>query len=227
MRPVRSFVLRQGRLTKGQQHALDTLWPLYGVDVEQGVLEPESLFHHEIKPGCQSELVLEIGFGDGVSLAEMARQFPQNRYIGVEVHQPGIGRLLHLVHENKLNNVRVMNADAVNVLKSCIPPASLDRVQLFFPDPWHKKRHHKRRIVQSEFVELVASRLKKGGVFHLATDWQNYAEHMATVLLASGDFDSLADGPFYPRPAERPVTKFENRGQRLGHGVWDLIFQKK
>lgn len=220
MRPVRSFVLRQGRLTKGQDLALSTIWPLFGVERGDSLLDMGSLFQRE------APVTLEIGFGDGVSLAKMAKASPERNFIGIEVHRPGVGRLLHLVQENELTNVRVMDDDAVEIIKCRIPEQSLDRVQLFFPDPWHKKRHNKRRIVQPDFVSLIASRLKKGGIFHLATDWEPYSEHMAEVMETSCEFASMVEGPFSPKPDERPVTKFETRGLKLGHGVWDLLYKK-
>ena len=220
MRPVRSFVLRQGRLTKGQELALDTIWPVYGIERSDSLLDFPSLF------GNDAPVTLEIGFGDGVSLATMAQQDPQRNFIGIEVHKPGVGRLLHLIEEKSLSNVRVMDDDAVEIIKQRIPDNSLDRVQLFFPDPWHKKRHNKRRIVQPGFVSLIASRLKQGGVFHLATDWEPYAEYMAEVMEASSEFVSLSETPFSKKPDNRPVTKFERRGQKLGHGVWDLLYKK-
>ncbi len=221
MRPVRSFVLRQGRLTRGQDDALQNIWPIFGIERGDSLLDIESLFE------SKNPVTLEIGFGDGVSLATMAENAPDRNFIGIEVHKPGVGRLLHLIDEKKLTNVRVMDDDAVQIMKNRIPEASLDRVQLFFPDPWHKKRHNKRRIVQDDFVSLVASRLKLGGIFHLATDWEPYAEHMAEVMEASTDFRSLSATPYSPKPEERPTTKFETRGIKLGHGVWDLLYQKQ
>lgn len=220
MRPLRSFVLRQGRLTKGQLHALEHLWPRFGIEHDDSVFDISDLF------GNKRPTTLEIGFGDGVSLATMAEADAKRNFIGIEVHKPGVGRLLHLIDEKKLTNVRVMDEDAVQILKHQIPDGSLNRVQLFFPDPWHKKRHNKRRIVQHDFVALVAKKLSENGVFHLATDWQKYAEHMAEVMEASPDFNSLVDGPFSEKPSERPTTKFERRGLKLGHGVWDLLYQK-
>ena len=220
MRTVRSFVLRQGRLTRGQEQAIENVWPVYGIERDEEVLDLESLFKRS------APVTLEIGFGDGVSLAEMAKSAPEKDFIGIEVHRPGVGRLLHLINEQDLTNVRVMDDDAVEIIKNRIPEQSLDRVQLFFPDPWHKKRHNKRRIVQPEFVSLVASRLKVGGVFHLATDWEPYAEHMAEVMEASTEFTSLADSPYSSKPESRPTTKFERRGLKLGHGVWDLLYEK-
>ena len=220
MRPIRSFVLRQGRLTKSQNQALKNEWPIFGVERGDSLLNIDSLFDNK------SPVTLEIGFGNGVSLAEMAERAPDKNFIGIEVHRPGVGRLLHLIKEKALTNLRVMDDDAVEIIKHRIPEGSLDRVQLFFPDPWHKKRHNKRRIVQADFVTLVASRLKLGGVFHMATDWEPYAEYMVEVMEASDEFVSLADSPFSSKPDERPTTKFETRGLRLGHGVWDLLYEK-
>jgi len=220
MRTVRSFVLRQGRLTRGQEQAIDNVWPVYGVERDDTQLDFKSLFKRT------APVTLEIGFGDGVSLAEMAKSAPERDFIGIEVHRPGVGRLLHLIDEQGLSNVRVMDDDAVEIIKNRIPEMSLDRVQLFFPDPWHKKRHNKRRIIQSEFVSLIASRLKAGGVFHLATDWEPYAEHMAEIMEVSEEFTSQSDSPFSIKPESRPTTKFERRGLKLGHGVWDLLYEK-
>ncbi len=220
MRPVRSFVLRQGRLTKGQEQALEVVWPIYGIERSDATLDARALF------GNDAPITLEIGFGDGVSLATMAQNDPDRNFIGIEVHKPGVGRLLHLINENGLENVRVMDDDAVEIIKKRIPEKSLDRVQLFFPDPWHKKRHNKRRIVQPDFVSLIASRLSANGVFHLATDWEPYAEYMAEVMEASTEFSSIADTPFSEKPNSRPTTKFETRGLKLGHGVWDLLYIK-
>jgi len=222
IRDIKSFVLRQGRLTKGQQYAMEHYWPLYGVAAGETPLDWQQLF------GNDAPLALEIGFGNGESLAAMAQAEPARNFIGIEVHTPGVGHLLHLIADQQLSNLRVMNSDAVQIIRQQIPAASLDRVQVYFPDPWHKKRHHKRRIVQAPFVSLLASRLCKGGLLHLATDWEDYAHHMADVMQASPDFKSCAaDGaPFSPRPAFRPQTKFEQRGLRLGHGVWDLLYYK-
>ncbi len=220
MRTVRSFVLRQGRLTRGQEQAIEFVWPVYGIERGETALDLDSLFKRS------APVTLEIGFGDGVSLAEMASSAPERDFIGIEVHRPGVGRLLHLINEQGLSNVRVMDDDAVEIIKNRIPENSLDTVQLFFPDPWHKKRHNKRRIVQPEFVSLIASRLKVGGVFHLATDWEPYAEHMAEVMEASTEFKSMADSAYSPKPDSRPTTKFERRGLKLGHGVWDLLYKK-
>lgn len=220
IRTVRSFVLRQGRLTRGQELAIETVWPVYGIERDETLLELEELF------GRTAPVTLEIGFGDGVSLAEMADAAAGKDFIGIEVHRPGVGRLLHLIKEKGLKNVRVMDDDAVEIIKYRISEQSLDCVQLFFPDPWHKKRHNKRRIIQPDFVSLIASRLKSGGIFHMATDWEPYAEHMAEVMEASDEFVSLSDSPYSSKPDTRPVTKFERRGLKLGHGVWDLLYKK-
>jgi len=221
LRRIRSFVRREGRLTKGQQRALDELFPIYGMVSTDKAFDLEGLF------GRQAETILEIGFGNGTSLAEMAKANPDNNYLGIEVHRPGVGNLLLQIEKEHLQNIRVVCADAVEVLENNIPDQSLDAVHLFFPDPWHKKRHHKRRIVQADFVKCIAGKLKPGGVLHMATDWQDYAEHMQGVMHAAEGFKNVAgQGQYTPRPDERPLTKFEQRGQRLGHGVWDLIFKR-
>lgn len=221
-RPIRSFVRREGRLTKGQQRALEALWPRYGIDNDGTVLDLPALF------GRDNPKVLEIGFGNGTSLAQMAAAFADNDYLGIEVHRPGVGALLLLMEEQGLSNIRVICADAVEVIRQRLPDAALDRVQLFFPDPWHKTRHHKRRIVQPDFVALIARKLKPGGVFHLATDWEDYARQMLAVMTAAPEFYNQAgEGRYAPRPETRPLTKFEQRGQRLGHGVWDLLFERR
>ncbi|HPY41872.1 MAG TPA: tRNA (guanosine(46)-N7)-methyltransferase TrmB, partial [Thiolinea sp.] len=214
-RQIKSFVLRQGRLTKGQEAALETGWPRYGLEEAKGLLDFQAIFAN------QAPVILEIGFGNGESLAQMAVASPDHNFLGIEVHTPGVGHLLHLIEKHQLNNMRVMNTDAVEIIQQRIPAASLARVQIYFPDPWHKKRHNKRRIIQSDFVSLLATRLKTGGLLHLATDWQDYAESMAEVLQASQDFVSLNPNgePFSPRPDFRPLTKFEQRGLRLGMGV--------
>jgi tRNA (guanine-N7-)-methyltransferase len=222
MRRIRSFVRRQGRLTNGQQLALDNYWPVMGVEFSAQPLVIDELF------GRSAPTVLEIGFGMGTSLVTMAQQCPEQNFLGIEVHLPGVGACLASASECGVENLRVMCHDAVEVLQTIIPDNSLDMVQLFFPDPWHKARHNKRRIVQVPFVELVASKLKLGGVFHMATDWQPYAEHMLEVMNSVPAYRNLsADNQYVPRPASRPVTKFEMRGQRLGHGVWDLMFERK
>ena len=218
-RAIRSFVLRQGRLTKGQQYALEYLWPLYGIEIADTPLDFTTLFQRK------APITLEIGFGNGESLATMAKAAPERNFLGIEVHRPGVGRLLHLIKEYELSNLRIINDDAAEVLKQRIPKHTIDTLQLFFPDPWHKKKHNKRRIVQTEFVQLVHSLLTTGGIFHLATDWEEYAEHMAEVMEANENFISTSDTPFTEKPDSRPLTKFENRGLKLGHGVWDLLYK--
>lgn len=220
-RRIRSFVKREGRLTVGQERALSELFPVYGIKIQEGFIDFNRVFKRE------APCILEIGFGDGSSLAEMARMNPDNDYIGIEVHRPGVGNLLLQIEKSAINNIRVINDDAVDVLKQAIVDESLDAVYLFFADPWHKKRHHKRRIVQKEFVQLLRRKLKVGGVFHMATDWEHYAMHMMQVMNDSAGFENIAGkDQFIARPDYRPLTKFEQRGQRLGHGVWDLIFKK-
>ena len=221
LRRIRSFVRREGRLTKGQQRALDELFPQYGITLQQSVVDLDILF------GRQAPRILEIGFGNGASLAEMAANHPENDYLGIEVHRPGVGNLLLQIEEQALDNIRVSNDDAVEVLAQQIPDASLDAVFLFFPDPWHKRKHHKRRIVQPAFVRLLHRKLTPGGLFHMATDWENYAEHMMAVMSSADGFENTAgSGQYIARPEYRPLTKFEQRGHRLGHGVWDLVFKK-
>jgi tRNA (guanine-N7-)-methyltransferase len=221
-RPVRSYVLRTGRMTEGQQRAYDANWQRWGLEYPDGPLSPAEAF------GREAPLVLEIGFGMGASLAAMAAAAPEQDFIGIEVHTPGVGRLLHDMADQGLGNIRVYRHDAVEVLRDCIADGSLDTVQIFFPDPWHKKRHHKRRLIQPPFVALLAAKLKPGGILHLATDWEDYAEQMMEVLGASADFsNTCGEGQFSPRPDSRPVTKFEQRGERLGHGVWDLLFKRE
>ncbi|AWB68988.1 tRNA (guanosine(46)-N7)-methyltransferase TrmB [Saccharobesus litoralis] len=221
IREVKSFVLREGRLTKGQQQALDDFWPTMGVNYAKQALDFSDLFANN------NPVVLEIGFGMGASLVEMAANNPDKNYIGIEVHKPGVGACLKTADEQGVTNLRLFEHDAVEVLADMIADNSLARVQLFFPDPWHKKRHHKRRIVQPQFVQLLRSKLAVGGKFHMATDWQNYAEHMLEVMVQAEGFKNTAtEGDYVPRPDYRPLTKFEERGHRLGHGVWDLIFEK-
>lgn len=221
LRRIRSFVRREGRLTPGQQRAMDELFPKFGLEEGSETLDLDTVF------GRRAPRILEIGFGNGDSLAEIAKNHPQNDYIGIEVHRPGVGHLLMKIEELGLSNVRVMCADAVEVLEQQIPDDSLDGLYLFFPDPWHKKRHHKRRQVQPDWAQLVRMKLKCGGKLHMATDWQEYAEHMLEVLTAAEGYKNTAvSGDYVPKPDYRPETKFERRGQRLGHGVWDLVFEK-
>ena len=220
-RRIKSFVLRQGRLSAAQQNAIDTQWPKFGLTVSDELLDLTEVF------GRDAPTIVEIGFGMGKSLAEMAEANPQKNYIGIEVHRPGIGALLKLVEEKGLTNVRVYNHDAIEVLEKCIPKDALAGVYLFFPDPWHKKRHNKRRIVQPGFVKTIASHLKPGGQFHMATDWEDYALHMMEVMNEADNYVNISGKVQYtPRPEYRPLTKFEARGHSLGHGVWDLIFER-
>jgi len=220
-RHVRSFVRREGRITQSQQRALDNLLPRFGVPLD-GLLDFDAVF------GRQAPRTLEIGFGNGASLAKMASLAPEQDFLGIEVHRPGIGHLLLEIERYMLGNVRVICADAVEILEQHIAAASLDRVLLFFPDPWPKSRHHKRRILQPAFVALIHDRLKPGGVFHMATDWQPYAEQMLEVMEATPGFtNSVGRGEFAPKPDYRPETKFERRGLRLGHGVWDLVYVRE
>lgn len=238
-RPIRSFVRREGRLTTGQQRALDDLWSQFGINsAGPDTLEAERIRRNESvlaldecfgrTPDAGRQTVLEIGFGNGTSLAEMAAALPGHDYLGIEVHRPGVGNLLRLLEEEDLQNVRVICDDAVQILKHRVPDACFDRVQLFFPDPWHKTRHHKRRIVSPTFAALIAQKLKPGGVFHLATDWQDYAKQMMSVLESTPYYrNCVATNEYSPCPDWRPLTKFEQRGQRLGHGVWDLLFERR
>lgn len=219
-RSIRSFVLRQGRMTTGQQRAFDELWPRWGLMRDAGRLDPQRVF------GRRAPLVFEIGFGMGQSLIEMAQAAPEQDFIGVEVHRPGVGKLLSGMAEAGIDNIRVYNDDAVEVLDACIDDASLDVVQIFFPDPWHKKKHNKRRLVQPAFVQKLRQKLKIGGFIHLATDWQDYAEQMLDVMSTADGFRNRAGDGYAPRPERRPTTKFEKRGERLGHGVWDLLFER-
>ena len=221
IRKVKSFVLREGRLTKAQAAALEKYWPTMGLDYTPTPINMGEVFNRE------APVTLEIGFGMGKSLVEMAKNDPQRDFIGIEVHRPGVGACLMDAGELGLTNLRVYQHDGVEVMRDCIGAQSLDCVQLFFPDPWHKKRHHKRRIVQPEFVESIRHHLKIGGVFHMATDWENYAEHMLEVMNnAAGFANTSATNDYIPRPDTRPLTKFEQRGHRLGHGVWDLVFER-
>jgi len=220
-KPMRSFMLRQRQVTIAKQQAIDELWPLYGLDLCNGQIDSCKIF------GRVAPLVIEIGFGMGQSLVTMAAAAPATNFVGIEVHRPGVGKLLHSMVEQGVDNIRVYCHDAVEVLRDCIPDASLDTVQIFFPDPWHKKKHNKRRLIQPPFLALVSSKLKPGGTLHLATDWENYAQQMLEVLGAAGGLENTCGpGQFAPRPEHRPLTKFELRGERLGHGVWDLVFRR-
>jgi tRNA (guanine-N7-)-methyltransferase len=220
-RPIRSFVKRGGRITVAQQRALAGLWPRYGIDYTGELLDLTALF------GRRAPRTLEIGFGDGESLVALAQAQPARDFLGVEVHAPGVGHCLLAAAAGGLSNLRLMRHDAVEVLEQSIPPAALDEVLIYFADPWPKKRHHKRRLIQPRFVALLASRIAAGGRLRLATDWQPYADWMLEVLGASPQFRNSAGAARYaPRPAERPVTKFERRGARLGHTARDLEFER-
>jgi len=219
MRKVKSFVRRCGRLTASQNRALQELYPKFGLQLKDGLQNFSTVFNNNNK------VVLEIGFGSGETLTALARNNQNTNFIGIEVHTPGIGSLLLSIEKYELNNIRIYKNCAVEVLTNCIADNSLHEVLLLFADPWTKKRHHKRRIVQPDFVDLVASKLTTGGKFYLATDWQNYAEYMLDVLSANKFFKNNAHN-FSTRPNFRPITKFEARGIKLGHKVWDLSFSK-
>jgi len=218
-RSIRSYVLRQGRISNAQRRAHSELLPLYGVPFSPAPLDLVELF------GRAAPKTLEIGFGMGETTAEIAQQHPERDYLGVEVHTPGVGSLLARIAELQLANVRVIQHDAVEVIEKMIAPASLDGVHLFFPDPWPKKRHHKRRLIQAPFVSLLTSRMKPGAVLHTCTDWEDYAAQMLQVLTAEPTLQNTASG-YATRPETRPQTKFERRGIGLGHGVWDVMFRK-
>jgi tRNA (guanine-N7-)-methyltransferase len=216
---IKSFVRRSGRMTASQKHALKTYWPIYGIEFSQ--IQPDFTSGFEA-------LKLEIGIGNGDAIIDMATADPCSLYLGIEVHEPGIGRCLNIIHQQELGNVRLIKHDAVEVLENMIAPEMLDRILLFFPDPWHKKRHHKRRIVNQHFRDLACQGLKPGASIHIATDWQDYAESIAAQFLADARFINEGDASGCAEaPAYRPLTRFERRGRRLGHGVWDLVFTKK
>lgn len=220
-RAVRSFVMRAGRMTVAQERAWRELWPMLGLPEGDDPLDLPALF------GRDAPRTLEIGFGNGDSLVALAVAHPDRDYLGIEVHRPGVGHLMLMCEAGQLRNVRIVSRDAVEVLERRIADGALDEVLLYFPDPWHKKRHHKRRIVQPAFVDLVVRKLGSGGVFRMATDWQDYAEHMlATVGACPALRNDSIDGGYVVRPDSRPLTRFEQRGHRLGHGVWDLAFRK-
>lgn len=222
---IRSYVLRAGRVGSGQARALAEIGPQFMLPYQAAVLDLDAVFGRAVTNSQPVPRILEIGFGMGEGLAETAAAHPENDYLGVEVHTPGVGALLKQIGERSLTNVRVVQHDAVEVLTNMLAPDSLDGIHIFFPDPWHKKRHHKRRLIQPPLVKLLASRLRPGGYIHLATDWQDYAEQMLAVLAVEPRLvNTVAD--YAPRPDTRPLTKFEQRGIRLGHGVWDLVFRR-
>jgi tRNA (guanine-N7-)-methyltransferase len=223
---IKSFVLRTGRLTAGQAKAIETLGPQYLLPYEAKPIDWAKSFGHEENSRPK---ILEIGFGMGETTAKIADVRPQDDFLAIEVHEPGVGALLKLIGEQGLTNLRLLRHDAVEVVENMIPENFLDGVHVYFPDPWHKKRHNKRRLIQPEFVALLSSRIQSGGYWHLATDWQEYAEQMLEVLSAEPSLINIGTLPqgYAMRPSYRPITKFENRGLRLGHGVWDLVFKKK
>jgi tRNA (guanine-N7-)-methyltransferase len=218
-RPIRSFVLRQGHLSAAQKKALDTLLPVWGVPYCQASVDLTQVFARS------APKILEIGFGMGHATADIARAHPEQDYLAAEVHSPGVGSLCQLIDAQALNNIRIIQHDVVAVCQYMLPSMCLDGIHIFFPDPWHKSRHHKRRLIQPPFVDLLTSRLKIGGYIHLATDWQDYAEQMLCVLQENPALSNRYTD-FAPRPDYRPITKFERRGIQLGHGVWDLIFTR-
>jgi tRNA (guanine-N7-)-methyltransferase len=219
IRPIRSYVLRQGRMSSAQRAALERLLPIHGVRYRAEPLDLDALF------GRSAPKILEIGFGMGETTACIAQAHPECDYLGVEVHAPGVGALLRRVGEKQLTNVRIVQHDAVEVVRDMVAPASLAGIHVFFPDPWPKKRHHKRRLLQPEFIHALSLRLAAGGYLHVATDWKEYADEILALLSAEPLLLNTARD-FAPRPAYRPVTKFEQRGLQLGHGVWDLVFRR-
>jgi tRNA (guanine-N7-)-methyltransferase len=219
-RPIRSFVLRQGRVSNAQQRAHDTLLPRYGIPFAPHIVDLDQAF------GRSAPKILEIGFGMGETTAAIAAAHPENDYLGIEVHTPGVGSLLKEIAALGLANLRVIQHDAVEVLTRMIAPSTFDGVHIFFPDPWPKKRHHKRRLIQPPFLALLVGRMKPGAYLHVATDWQEYAEQILSVLAAEPQLRNTVDG-YAPRPEYRPQTKFESRGLKLGHGVWDIVFRKR
>lgn len=220
LRRIKSFVKREGRFTPAQSKALLENWAFYGLECEKSDINPSQVF------GREASLIIEIGFGMGASFLQTIEQHPDQNFIGIEVHRPGVGAFLHQAQQKHVTNVRVYCHDAVEVLSQSIPDNSVDKVCVFFPDPWPKARHHKRRLIQPALVELIAKKLKAGGCLHLATDWENYAEHMLSVLQASSLKNTSETGDYVVRPESRPMTKYEQRGERLGHVVRDLVFIK-
>lgn len=220
-RKIRSFVLRQGRLTPAQERAFASGWPAYGLEYQKETLDLNQTFGR-----AETQKVLEIGFGMGDATAKIAQTLPEYDFLAVEVHAPGVGALLKLIQETGIDNIRIIQHDAVEVLNNMLADDSLDGVHIFFPDPWHKKRHNKRRLIQAEFIKLLSSKLKVGAYIHVATDWQEYAQWVLEVLSAEKMLKNTAED-YAEKPSYRPLTKFENRGIKLGHGVWDLVFKKR
>lgn len=221
-REIKSFVLRQGKITQGQQRAFNELLPIYGIEYQAKLIDLNTVFGHD------NPKIIEIGFGMGQATWQIAKANPDKDYVGIEVHLPGAGSLLMQAKDNNISNLRIIRHDAVEVLKNMLADEILSGIHIYFPDPWPKKRHHKRRIIQPDFVNLLCKKLKPGGYIHLATDWQDYAQWMLKVLSQNPQLINISlNGDFVPRPDYRPQTKFEQRGIRLGHGVWDIIFNKK
>jgi tRNA (guanine-N7-)-methyltransferase len=220
-RRIRSFVLRQGRVTKGQAHALEVGRPKFGIDYSPELIDLNKKFNR-----ADSKKILEIGFGMGETTAKIAQNLLECDFLAAEVHTPGVGALLKLIEELALTNIRIIQHDVIDVLQNMLADASLDGVHIFFPDPWHKARHHKRRLIQAGFVKLLCSRLKVGGYLHVATDWQEYAEWVLDVLNAEPQLKNTTES-YAEKPSYRPLTKFENRGIKLGHGVWDMVFKRQ
>jgi tRNA (guanine-N7-)-methyltransferase len=219
-RRIRSYVLRQGRVSNAQQRSLDTLLPRFGIPYAPELLDLDAAF------GRRAPKILEIGFGMGETTAAIAQAHPQNDYLAIEVHSPGVGSLLKQIGERNLTNIRIIQHDAVDVLQHMIADQALDGAHIFFPDPWHKARHKKRRLIQAPLVALLTHKLKPGGYLHVATDWQDYAEQVLSVLSAEPMLQNTVAAGYAARPDHRPLTKFEQRGIRLGHGVWDMLFRR-
>lgn len=220
-RTIKSFVLRQGHMTQAQQKAIDDHWARIGVDFQENVINLNDIFQRN------QPKILEIGFGMGVATAQIAQTLPEKDFLAIDVHGPGVGNLCKLISENQIDNIRVMRHDAVEVVEKMLSDNSLDGIHIFFPDPWHKKRHNKRRLIQVPFVQKLLPKLKSGGYIHLATDWEDYAIQMLEVLNSFENELANTAQDYAPTPDYRPETKFEARGKRLGHGVWDLVFIKK
>ncbi len=218
-RSIRSYVLRQGHLSDSQANAITAGMPTWGIPFQEALIDPASIF------GRDAPVIVEIGFGMGAATAQIAQNLPEKNFIAIEVHSPGVGNLLKLIEENQLRNIRVIQYDAVEVLDKMIADESLAGIHIYFPDPWHKKRHNKRRLIQLPFIEQLVPKLKKGGYLHLATDWAEYAEQMLLVLDQHAELENTAQA-YAPKPDYRPQTKFEARGLRLGHGIWDIVFKR-